>query len=85
MRLDKYLKVSRIIKRRPVAKSLAENSRIKVNNKVVKPSYEVQVGDTIQIDFEHRVIICKVTDLDKRLWNKDGVMYEMITNEYKND
>ena len=85
MRLDKYLKVSRIIKRRPVAKALAEDNRIQVNDKVVKPSYEVKIGDMIQIDFEHRLIICEVTNLDKRLWNKDGEMYSMIKNEYKND
>ncbi len=49
MRLDKYLKVSRIIKRRTVAKDFAENERIMVNGKIAKPSTEVKVGDVISL------------------------------------
>jgi S4 RNA-binding domain protein len=51
MRLDKFLKVSRIIKRRTVANEAADGGRISVNGKVVKPSYEVKVGDIIEIKF----------------------------------
>lgn len=51
MRLDKFLKVSRIIKRRTVANEAADGGRISVNGKVVKPSYEVKVGDIIKIKF----------------------------------
>ena len=51
MRLDKFLKVSRIIKRRTVANEAADVGRISVNGKVVKPSYEVKVGDIIEIKF----------------------------------
>ena len=51
MRLDKFLKVSRIIKRRTVANEAADGGRISVNGRVVKPSYEVKVGDIIEIKF----------------------------------
>ena len=49
MRLDKFLKVSRVIKRRTVANEAADNGRVSVNGKVVKPSYEVKVGDIVCI------------------------------------
>ena len=51
MRLDKFLKVTQIIKRRTVANEAADNGRIKANGRVVKPSYEVKVGDVIEIQF----------------------------------
>ena len=51
MRLDKFLKVSRVIKRRTVANEAADNGRIAVNGKVVKPSYDVKVGDIVEIKF----------------------------------
>ena len=55
MRLDKFLKVSRVIKRRTVANDAADSGRIAVNGKVVKPSYEVKVGDIIEIKFGDKV------------------------------
>lgn len=55
MRLDKFLKVSRVIKRRTVANEAADNGRVSVNGKVVKPSYEVKVGDIIEIQFGDKV------------------------------
>jgi len=51
MRLDKFLKISRVIKRRTVAKEASGNGRVSVNGKVVKPSYEVKVGDIVEIEF----------------------------------
>lgn len=51
MRLDKFLKISRVIKRRTVANEAADNGRVSVNGKVVKPSYDVKVGDIIEIKF----------------------------------
>lgn len=51
MRLDKFLKVSRIIKRRTVANEVADAGRVLVNDKQVKPSYEVKVGDIVSIKF----------------------------------
>jgi ribosomal 50S subunit-recycling heat shock protein len=51
MRIDKFLKVSRVIKRRTVANDAADNGRISVNGRVVKPSYEVKVGDVLEISY----------------------------------
>ena len=55
MRLDKFLKVSRVIKRRTVANDAADSGRISVNGKIVKPSYEVKVGDIVEIKFGDKV------------------------------
>jgi ribosomal 50S subunit-recycling heat shock protein len=55
MRIDKFLKVTQIIKRRTVANEAADNGRIKANGRVVKPSYEVKVGDVIEIQFGNSV------------------------------
>lgn len=55
MRLDKFLKVSRVIKRRTVANEAADGGRISVNGKQVKPSYEVKLGDTVEIKFGDKV------------------------------
>ena len=51
MRIDKFLKVSRVIKRRTVANEAADGGRVFVNGKQVKPSYEVKVGDIVEIKF----------------------------------
>ena len=51
MRIDKFLKVARIIKRRTVANEAADMGRISVNGKIVKPSYEIKVGDIVEIKF----------------------------------
>lgn len=55
MRLDKFLKVTKVIKRRTVANQAADNGRVKANEKIVKPSYEVKVGDVIEIQFGNSV------------------------------
>jgi len=61
MRLDKYLKVSRLIKRRTVAKEVCDAGRVFVNGKVVKASYEVKIGDNIKIEFGNRIVDVLVT------------------------
>jgi len=65
MRLDKFLKMSRIIKRRSVANEAADNGRISANGKIVKPSYEVKVGDIIQIKFGDKVSAFEVLKIPK--------------------
>jgi ribosomal 50S subunit-recycling heat shock protein len=60
MRLDKFLKVSRIIKRRTIANEAADNGRISVNDKVAKASYDVKVGDIIEIRFGDKVSKYKI-------------------------
>ena len=57
MRLDKYLKQSRLIKRRVVAKEAAENSFVYVNDKIVKPSYKLSIGDIIKINFKKNQLL----------------------------
>ena len=60
MRLDKYLKVSRLIKRRTVANEACDNGRISVNGRVVKASYDVKVGDRIEIALGARTLAVEV-------------------------
>lgn len=61
MRLDKYLKVSRLIKRRTVANDACDAGRVMVNDKVVKASYDVKLGDVIEISFGNKSAKVKVT------------------------
>lgn len=63
MRLDKYLKVSRLIKRRTVANEACDAGRVMVNDKVVKASYDVKVGDIIEIGFGNKNVKVQVTDI----------------------
>ena len=60
MRLDKYLKVSRLIKRRTVAKEMVDAGRVKVNGKVAKPGSEVKQGDELEIGFGQRLVRAKI-------------------------
>lgn len=61
MRLDKYLKVSRLIKRRTVANDACDAGRVMVNDKVVKASYDVKLGDVIEMSFGNKSVKVKVT------------------------
>ena len=63
MRLDKFLKVSRIIKRWTVANEAADGGRISVNGRVVKPSYEVRVGDIVEIKFGDKISKFKIVEI----------------------
>lgn len=63
MRLDKYLKVSRLIKRRTVANDACDAGRVIVNDKVVKASYDVKVGDVIEIQFGNKSVKVEVTQV----------------------
>ena len=65
MRLDKFLKVSRVIKRRTVANEAADAKRISVNGKIVKPSYEVKIGDIIEIKFGDKISKFEILQIPK--------------------
>ena len=65
MRLDKFLKVSRVIKRRTVANEAADSGRISVNGKVVKPSYEVKIGDIVEIKFGDKTSKFEIVHIPK--------------------
>ena len=79
MRLDKYLKVSRLIKRRTVANEACDNGRISVNGRVVKASYEVKAGDRIEIAMGARTIAVEVVQVADNVRKDDAVtMYKEI-------
>ena len=65
MRLDKYLKVSRLIKRRTVANDACDGARVSVNGKPVKASYQVKLGDVIEIGFGQRTLKVEVTEINE--------------------
>lgn len=65
MRLDKYLKVSRLIKRRTVANDACDGERVSVNGRQVKASYQVKVGDIIEIAFGQRTLKVEVTQISE--------------------
>ncbi len=79
MRLDKYLKVSRLIKRRTVANDVADAGRILVNGKVAKASLAVKPGDEIEIEFGNRPVRVRVlSDVEPRSKDVAREMYEII-------
>ena len=79
MRLDKYLKVSRLIKRRTVANEACDNGRISVNGRVVKASYDVKVGDKIEISMGTRTVAVEVLQVAENVRKDDAVtMYKEI-------
>jgi len=79
MRLDKYLKVSRIIKRRTIAKEVADNGRIFINDRVGKSSKKVSVDDIISIHFGNKEVIIKVLELQESTRKEDAKnMFEII-------
>lgn len=82
MRLDKYLKVSRIIKRRTLAKEVADNGRILVNSKIAKSSTKLEVGDIIQIQFGNKIVEIKVLELLDSTKKEDAKnMFEILKEE----
>ncbi|MBR3361900.1 MAG: RNA-binding S4 domain-containing protein [Lachnospiraceae bacterium] len=79
MRIDKFLKVSRLIKRRTVANEACDAGRISVNGKVVKASYDVKVGDVIEITFGTKTVKAKVISVADSTKKEDAKeMYELI-------
>ena len=80
MRLDKYLKVSRLIKRRTVANEACDNTRVSVNGRPAKASYDVKVGDRIEIQFGARAVAVEVLQVAENVRKDDAVgMYREIT------
>ena len=79
MRLDKYLKVSRLIKRRTVANEACDNGRISVNGRVVKASYDVKVGDKIEISMGSRTVAVEVLQVAETVRKDDAsAMYKEV-------
>ena len=79
MRLDKYLKVSRLIKRRTVANEACDNGRISINGRVVKASYEVKTGDRIEISMGTRTVAVEVLQVADNVRKDDAAgMYKEV-------
>ncbi len=82
MRLDKYLKVSRLIKRRTLAKEASEADRILINGNVAKPSKEVKEGDIIAITYGKKIVEVRVTSLIDSTKKQDAqLMYELVSEK----
>ncbi len=79
MRLDKYLKVSRIIKRRTVANEACDAGRVVVNGKVARASYDVKIGDVIEIAFGTRSVKAEILSINETVRKDDAsLMYRII-------
>ena len=80
MRLDKYLKVSRLIKRRSVANDACDTARVSVNGKAVKASYAVKIGDLITVSFGAKDVTVRVIDIRETTKKSESVgMYEVVS------
>lgn len=82
MRLDKYLKVSRLIKRRTLAKEVSDQGRVKINGQAAKAGTNVNVDDELEIKLGNRIIVVKVTGLSEHA-NKENAktMFEVVKEE----
>lgn len=79
MRLDKYLKVSRLIKRRTVANDACDAGRVTVNGRTARASYDVKVGDVIEISFGNKTVKAEVTAVQEYVKKEDaGDMFRII-------
>lgn len=86
MRLDKFLKISRLIKRRTVAKSVADQGRIKVNGRVAKSGTNVDVGDEIQIEFGNKIVTVRVDALKESTKKADAKeMFTLLHQEQREE
>ena len=79
MRIDKYLKLTRIIKRRTIAQEACDQGRVSINNRVVKASNNVKVGDVIQIQFGEKLLKYEVLDIKEHVKKEDTEsLYRML-------
>lgn len=81
MRIDKYLKAARVLKRRTVAKELGDLGRLKINDRVVKASTEVKVGDIIEILFGNRKLTIRVLDIKSQSKKSEDPIFEVLSSE----
>lgn len=84
MRLDKYLKVSRLIKRRTVAKEISDQGRIDINGKTAKSSSDVKAGDELTIRFGNKTSIMKVESTKETVRKEEAEhMYSIVSESYE--
>ena len=85
MRLDKYLKVARIFKRRTVAKEVSKSQKIEVNNRPAKPSTNVEVGDILNIKYGSKELVIKVLEISSFSKKENAEnMYEILNDSKLN-
>lgn len=86
MRLDKYLKISRLIKRRTVAKEIADQGRISINGKVAKSSTDVATNDELEIRFGNKTVTVKVVKIVATTKKEESAdMYDVLRETYAQD
>ena len=85
IRVDKYLKTARILKRREAAKELALQGRIQINGRIAKPSTEVEVGDVLRLEFGYRILEIKILDIQKQVSKQNASLLFEILKEEKID
>lgn len=82
MRLDKFLKVSRIIKRRTIAKNVSDLGFIKINDRIAKPSNDVKVGDVLELSLGERLLIVKIKNITNKTSKEAALeMFEIIEDK----
>lgn len=81
MRIDKFLKVSRILKRRALAQEAADNGRVNVNGKTVKPSYRVKVGDIVELVYNSGTLKFEILDIRDTVKKEQAeLLYRILEN-----
>ena len=79
MRVDKFLKISRILKRRTISKELALHQRIKINDRIVKPSHEVKIGDILEVQYGSRILGVRILSIQENVKKETAMeMYEVV-------
>ncbi|EKK20100.1 S4-domain-containing heat shock protein [Fructilactobacillus florum 8D] len=86
MRIDKFLKMARIIKRRPVAKKITDQGRVLIDGKVAKSASLVKTGDQLTIKFGNKTLVVRVTAVVQTTKKSDAEqMYEVVSETYERD
>ena len=81
MRIDKFLKVSRLLKRRTLAQEACDGGRVKVNGKVVKPSYTIKIGDLVEIGFNSGTVRFNVLAIKETVRKEEAEnLYEILAD-----
>ena len=82
MRVDKFLKISRILKRRTISKELALHQRIKINDRIVKPSHEVKIGDILEVQYGSRILGVRILSIQEKVKKETAMeMYEVVSEK----
>lgn len=81
MRIDKFLKVSRIIKRRTISKDIVSFGQVKINNRIAKPSTNIKIGDIVELSLGSKIITIEILSLDEKVKKENAFNLYKIINE----